>query len=161
MSTQGRKANRTGNTLESTIVAVMESKGFQTVAHRQWLKNPQAYEGELLLRHVPYETIYQHKGKSEFVLQSAQKGLRVRVECKWQQTAGSVDEKFPYLYLNCLQMPEEKIIIVVDGGGAKDGAVSWLRHACQHRLFLPADSNKQIQTMSLTEFLIWANNTFR
>jgi hypothetical protein len=50
--------------------------------------------------------------------------LEIGIECKWQRISGSVDEKFPYAYLNCIEaMPERDIIIVVDGGGAKQGAV--------------------------------------
>ena len=47
----------------------------------------------------------------------------VRVEAKWQQAAGSVDEKYPYMLLNGIyQYPEKEIIFVVDGGGYKPGA---------------------------------------
>jgi hypothetical protein len=45
-------------------------------------------------------------------------GVHVRIECKWQQSAGSVDEKLPYLYLNAIEsMPEDHVIIVYGGGG--------------------------------------------
>ena len=56
---------------------------------------------DLLVRRVPYQSIYGHRGVTEFLAVSASRGLAVRIECKWQQSQGSVDEKFPYLYLNC------------------------------------------------------------
>ncbi|MCA9994398.1 MAG: hypothetical protein KDE56_01545 [Anaerolineales bacterium] len=59
-------------------------------------------------------------------------------------------------------MPEKEIIIIVDGGGAKPGAVQWLRqtsHANRYRN--PNTLGKQISVMNLTEFLAWANKTFR
>ena len=152
-------ANRSGNTLEKTVSAVLASKGFQEVLYNHWLKKPEHYSQELLLRNVPYSTIYGHKGTTEFLLKSKQYGLETRIECKWQQSAGSVDEKFPYLYLNCvLQVPEEHMLIILDGNGAKEGAVNWLKQAC-HNQFLATP--KKIEVMCLTEFMGWANTLFR
>ena len=162
MATQGGQANRSGNTLESTVMATLESKGFEIVRYRDWVKKPDSYGVELVLRNVPYESMYNHRGYSEFMVVSERYNYRIRVECKWQQTAGSVDEKYPYLYLNCVeQMPENDIIIIADGGGAKDGAIAWLRMAAEQKLYQSADSQKNIQVMNLVEFLIWSNNTFR
>ena len=159
---QGGLANSSGSTLEQTIVATLASKGFPVEFYRQWLKAPLLYPPDILLRNVPYETIYGHRGNTEFLLRSERYDLNVRIECKWQQSAGSVDEKFPYLYLNCVeQMPEQQIIIVVDGGGAKAGAVDWLRRACTERLYLTPDNPKTITTMNLVEFITWANRMFR
>lgn len=159
---QGGLANSSGSTLEQTIMATLASKGFVIANYRQWAKNPATYGDEVLLCNVPYATIYGHPGNTEFLLRSARYGLEIRIECKWQQSAGSVDEKFPYLYLNCVeQMPEQQIIIVVDGGGAKAGAVAWLRRACQQRLYLAPDDPKTITMLSLVEFLMWANQRFR
>ncbi len=74
---------------------------------------------------VPFTTIYQHGGNTEFRLISERYNMDIRIECKWQQVAGSVDEKLPYLYLNCIEaMPEKHIIIIIDGDGWKN---------CNHR----------------------------
>jgi hypothetical protein len=159
---QGGLANSSGNTLEKTIIATLASKGFAVANYRQWAKNPATYGTEILLCNVPFETIYGHPGNTEFLLRSARYALEIRIECKWQQSAGSVDEKFPYLYLNCVeQMPEQQILIVVDGGGAKAGAVAWLRRACANRLYLAPDNPKTITLMTLVDFLVWANQVFR
>jgi hypothetical protein len=160
---QGGLANSSGRTLETTVIGTLESKGFHTVHYRTWAQNRAQYGGELLLRNVPYTTLYGHPGKTEFLIRSQRYGLEVRIECKWQQSSGSVDEKFPYLYLNCIEcMPEEQIIILVDGGGAKAGSVAWLRNAARTKQYTN-DSNrsKTIAVMNLSEFLIWANRTFR
>lgn len=158
---QGRLANSAGSTLESTVIGTLTSKGFQVVSYRDYLRRPDAYGSELLLRNVPFTTIYGHQGNTEFLIKSEKYKLEIRVECKWQQSSGSVDEKYPYTYLNCIEaMPERDIIIIVDGGGAKQGAVDWLRNAAAGKKF--ADGrDKQIQVMSLSEFLVWSNRTFR
>ncbi len=160
---QGGLANSSGNTLETTIVGTLTSKGFVLVNYREWQRHPERYGQELLLRNVPYKTIYDHSGNTEFLIKSVKYQMEVRIECKWQQSSGSVDEKFPYLYLNCIErMPERQIIIIVDGGGAKAGAITWLKKVSQIKQYLSPDPvDKQISVMNLSEFLIWANRTFR
>ncbi len=159
--TQGGYANSSGGTLEKAVIGVLLSKGFQLVSFRKWQVSPERYGQELLLRNVPYETIYKHAGHSEFLLVSQKYGMRVRIECKWQQSSGSVDEKFPYLYLNAVEaMPEDDIIIIVDGGGYKKGALDWLKDAAREKRYM-AKAEKTIRVMSLAEFLTWANTTFR
>lgn len=159
---QGGLANSSGNTLERTVIATLDSKGFEIVHYRDWRKKPEKYGDELLLRNVPFETIYGHNGNTEFLIKSKRYDLEIRVECKWQQSSGSVDEKFPYLYLNCIEkMPENNIIIIVDGGGAKSGAISWLRNAASNKLYQNELDSTNVNVMSLAEFLRWANTTFR
>ena len=145
------------------VIATFESKGFEVEMYRKWLKKPEKYGKELLLRNVPYETIYGHNGNTEFLIISQAYNLEIRIECKWQQSSGSVDEKFPYLYLNCIEkMPEPTIIIIVDGGGAKPGAVEWLKSAAISSRYWKDDKpQKEILVMDLTSFISWANNTFR
>lgn len=159
---QGTLANSSGNTLEKTVIGTLTSKGFEVMYYREFVKNPQKYGTELLLRNVPFDTIYGHRGNTEFLLRSKKYQLEIRIECKWQQVSGSVDEKFPYLYLNCIDaMPEQHIIIIVDGGGAKKGAIDWLKQAADEGKYASKDSRKKVQVMSLTDFLIWSNNTLR
>lgn len=159
---QGGLANSSGNTLERTVIATLESKGFEVVKYRIWHKNPEKFGNELLLRNVPFETIYAHKGNTEFLIKSKKHDLEIRVECKWQQSSGSVDEKFPYLYLNCIEnMPEKDIFIIVDGGGAKPGAINWLRNAASSKLYQDEQKQTNVSVMNLTEFMIWANTTLR
>lgn len=159
--TQGNAANSSGNVLEQTVISTMTAKGFVSVSYSEWVKHPDAYDGELLLKNVPYDTIYGHNGKTEFLLKSASRGLEIRIECKWQQAAGSVDEKFPYLYLNCVEtMPESHIIILVDGGGYKQGAINWLNTAVNSRRYQSQNNGKIIQVMNLVEFIRWANINF-
>jgi hypothetical protein len=59
-------------------------------------------------------------------------------------------------------MPENDILILIDGTGAKKGSLQWLKDACKNKLYV-RDKNefKNIQVMSTTEFIKWANGTFR
>ena len=161
--TQGGTANRQGRVLEKTIIPAFEARGFEIVKYSDWIKKPDKYGTEILLKHVPYTTIYGHRGYTEFLAQSKRYNLNHRIECKWQQSSGSVDEKFPYLYLNCIEaMPEPNIIIIAGGGGMKQGAIPWLKRVVLERRYLPIGAaQKNIQVFSIEEFLLWANQTFK
>lgn len=160
---KGRKTNITGTQLEKAVQTVLIEKGFKIEMYRKWAEKPENYGNELLLKNVPFETIYGHKGNTEFLLISQQYNLRIRIECKWQQSAGSVDEKLPYLYLNTIEaMPEKDIMILIDGDGFKSGAKTWLRNAVKEKLYTNDTNNDtNVMVFSLAEFFTWANNTFQ
>lgn len=161
-TTQGGLAVEAGKTLERIIEDSLSNKGFTSIPYREYIKKPAKYGNELLLKNVPYNSIYGHNSKSEFVLKSERYALEIRIECKWQQSKGSVDEKFPYVYLNCIeQMPEKNIFIIVDGGGAKAGAIEWLRKACETNKYIQQDKSNKVQLMSISDFVIWINQTIR
>lgn len=161
-TSQGGYANSSGSVLESTICSVMSAKGFEIVRYSEYMKRPEQYGTELLLRNVPYKSIYGHMGKTEFLLKSLDYNLVVRIECKWQQSSGSVDEKYPYVYLNSVEaMPEDHIIIVLGGSGAKKEAVEWLKQTASAGKYGAIEKGKKIEVMSLDGFITWANRTFR
>lgn len=163
MPEQGTLANNSGNVLEQTVKTILSSKGFEKVRYIEWSKKPEKFGRELLLFNVPFTSIYDHKGSTEFRLISDRHNLDIRIECKWQQSAGSVDEKLPYLYLNCIEaMPEKHIIILIDGDGWKRGAIPWLKQAVEEKKYTDeTNRDKIIQVMDLKEFITWANSTFR
>jgi len=159
---KGRSANITGNQLEVAVQTVLLNKGFEIEMYRKWEKKSENYGKELLLKNVPFNTIYGHKGNTEFLLISEKYNLRIRIECKWQQNAGSVDEKLPYLYLNTIEaMLEKDIMILIDGDGFKKGAKTWLRNAVKQKLYTnETNKNTNVMVFSLAEFFTWANKTF-
>lgn len=160
---KGSLASGQGKILEETVISTFTRKGFEVVMWSEWNRHRGNFGSELLLKNVPFKNIYGHDGYTEFLLMSEKYNFEVRIECKWQQSAGSVDEKFPYLYLNCIEaMPEKHIVIIVDGGGAKEGAVRWLKNASHNRIYADEkSSSKNIEVMDLSGFLRWANLTFR
>lgn len=160
---KGSLASNQGKVLESTVESTFSSKGFEIVNYRKWNKKKDSYSSELLLKNCPFVNIYSHDGNTEFLLLSEKYDCRIRIECKWQQSSGSVDEKFPYLYLNCIEaMPEKEIVLIVDGGGAKHGAVEWLKSAIGNKKYTSAENqDKTIHVFTLSEFIQWANIRFR
>ena len=63
---KGTKRNVTGNQLEVAVKTVLSGKGFELINYRIWEKNPENYGNELLLENVPFTTIYEHKGNTEY-----------------------------------------------------------------------------------------------
>lgn len=130
--------------------------------YSKWAKQG-SLVGELLLKHVPYNTIYGENGYMEFLLLSNRQKLKIRIECKWQGSLGSVDEKLPYLYLNLVErIPENEIIVIIEGKGMKKGAIPWLKHVIgEKRYVYQTNHAKQIRIMNWDEFHDWVDSTFR
>lgn len=161
MKKQGALANIGGNLLEKTVQEIFLSKGFQLVKYNEWKDRLDLFGKELLLTNAPYTSVYGHRGTTEFLAISERHNFTMRIECKWQQSPGSVDEKLPYLYLNAVEaMPEDWIVIIIDGGGFKDGAIAWLRDSAEKRKYT-SGTTKKIQVFSLAEFMAWANKLLR
>ena len=158
-----KRKTKSGNILEKTVKAVLTGNGFTVINYREWSKNPSEFGEELLLTNVPFETIYQHHGSTEFLLKSKEFNLEIRIECKWQQVSGSVDEKLPYLYLNTIEtMPEKHIVILIDGDGWKPGAIPWLKEAVSKKKYTTQNMpDKKIEVLNLKEFITWANILFK
>jgi len=57
-------------------------------------------------------------------------------------------------------MPENEIIIVIDGGGMRPGALERLLQAVEGQKYLGENAQqKSIQVFSVSEFVSWANKT--
>ena len=136
---QGTKANKSGHRLEDRVENIILA-GLGVVARKY---SQTEIRKNVLLKHVPYTNIYGNtRCRSEFLL--CYKSRKVRIECKFQESAGSVDEKLPYLFMNFTKsIPEEEAIIVIEGNGFKKGAKEWLRKKC---------AGTKVSVMSLDEF---------
>lgn len=143
----------TGKVLEDFVKNSLVSLGYTHVLYKDWSKQ-KTNLGKYLIQHFPYKSIYNSNSRTEFVIQ--ENSRLIRVECKWQQVSGSVDEKLPYLLLNAIEnFPENEIILLVDGGGFKTGAINWLRQKTAS-IKIP-DPNKIIKVMNMMEFQTWVN----
>lgn len=159
----GAIANSAGKTLESAVRGTLTGKGLEILNYKDWVKDKSKHSDELLICNAPYRSVYGHNAKTEFLILSKRYQVETRVECKWQSAKGSVDEKFPYLFINLTQQINERhIIILLDGGGAKEGAISWLAKACsEFNNEQKVEGQRTIELMNLGEFILWVNNTFK
>jgi hypothetical protein len=130
---QGKRANSNGRYAEDLIADTLIRRGY--TAKRQYPIG---------------ESIFGTKLFADFYLASVPpfpNGLII--ESKWQEVGGSAEEKLCYLVENiqfCYPCP---VIVVIDGGGFRSGAVRWLRSkAGQGRLFA---------VLNVGEFMKWCN----
>lgn len=107
-----------------------------------------------LFEDYPFETVYGTKGRSEFLLRAPQFMDDTRIECKWQQVGGTVDEKYPYLLLNMEKCPENDIIIIYGGGGYREEAIGWMQTQAEKM-------SKNVRIYSTDDALVWINKITR
>jgi hypothetical protein len=151
---QGRSANIDGRTFERRIEAALVARGLTPISHSKWVARGKP-DGEWLLKNVPFTNVYHTPSRTEFVIHSLRRRHDIRIEAKWQQVHGSVDEKLPYLYLNAVEaMPEPTVVVVIDGPGWRQGALQWLRRMAKERRYTGA-AEKTVLVLSLAEFLAW------
>lgn len=112
-----------------------------------------------VVRNSTYITIYKQKGRSEFLVVDMVKNIKMRIEIKLQKTSGSVDEKFPYFYLNAATAHDADVLIILDGGGYKYGAKKWLENMIEEEWLLI--SEKKINIYNIVDGLKYIKETFK
>ncbi len=161
---QGAKANKTGSICEGILIPLFVKNGYTVIKfcefekNRNYKRKPNKYKDvkKLVLKNAPYKSIYNHKGFTEFLIINKEKDRTIRLEVKYQQSSGSVDEKYPYVWLNCVySFQENEIIILIVGTGAKEGAVRWLKAQAEEKWLL--DKNKTVSIMNIDEFIEFFN----
>jgi len=127
--TDGSKANRTGNRLERFVEQTLQEYGYVPIVNdtNGAFANRTSIGDKRYMTQVPVgPTIYESQRKSDFLVIDKDRfpdGLII--ECKWQQSAGSVDEKYPFLLFN-IQKTGIPTIVLLDGDGYKPAAKQWL-----------------------------------
>ena len=128
--TGGGQANKTGSTLELFIKRMLEDNGYTAFPNHkdQLFSNRKTIGGKQYSTQVPCGmSIYESPRKCDFLVMNSDKfpeGLII--ECKWQQSAGSVDEKYPFTLFNIIKIGVPTIILL-DGNGYKKTAMKWLK----------------------------------
>lgn len=126
----GQQANKTGNALESFVAHTLREHGYQEFwDHKeQVFVNRHTVGGKQYAQQVKVDTtIYGSQRVSDFLVLNPDvfpNGLII--ECKWQESVGSVDEKYPFLLFNIIKTAVPTIVLL-DGGGYKKSAAQWLR----------------------------------
>jgi len=121
MLSGGTRANRTGNELENFAANRLEERGYQFVL-------PNRFHALSILEKPIYTTQY-HIGNSiyekprfvDLILYHPVKYPKeLAIQCKWQSSGSSVDEKYPFEVLS-IEYNLVDTIIILDGGGYSEG----------------------------------------
>lgn len=153
MKHPGSEANKTGRNWERHVEMIFKDFGAHIQEYKTNQNNGDMFQDIIVTRHVPYKSIYGLQSRSEFVFDIRSREFRARVEVKWQESSGSVDEKFPYVIANARQAyPESHIWIIIDGGGARPAGIEWLKQEAKNT------RHKEISIFTLAEFSPWLRN---
>jgi hypothetical protein len=126
----GTRANKTGSRLESFVVHTLIQDAYTEVQEEklQAFSSRKVLDGRQFAQQVYIgDTIYNTARSVDFLVINKEcfpDGLII--ECKWQQSAGSADEKYPFLVWN-INKAGVPTIILIDGGGYKPNALEWLK----------------------------------
>ncbi|MBD0864771.1 MAG: hypothetical protein GDA36_03735 [Rhodobacteraceae bacterium] len=140
--TKGGRANKRGRVLEMAVNNLLseeyenapQDRFFALRSLNQPIFAEQCYAGR---------DIYGKNRRVDFILYHPTRWPDCLViQCKWQASSGSVEEKYPFEVLS-IQKSALKTIIVLDGEGYSDGAKQWLMNE--------AGKNKLLYVLSLAE----------
>ena len=124
---QGGKANKTGNQLEEIASNLIIDAGYEFIDKHLFAPLKAMGQGIYTRQFNLGNDLYGKQRKCDFILYHPTKHTEgLVIECKWQQSGGSVEEKFPFVVLN-IQRSGYETIVILDGGGYSDGSNQWLR----------------------------------
>lgn len=150
MEQGGKTAVRTGNVLGQFIENILITNGYSFIDKKKF--KPAMYNEQPI--YSKYfcvgKSIYETNINCDFILYHPKKYQNcLIIESKWQQSGGSVDEKYPYTIINIKTKYPHETILILDGGGYKKGAEEWVRQQV---------GGKLLHVFSMTEFQTWVNN---
>ncbi len=128
MTQAGSTANKTGKNFEDFVQSSLEKQQYQFIDNKRFLSCSKISEQPIFSSQVYVgETVYGKKRYCDFIFYHPKLfPNNYIIECKWQQSGGSVDEKYPFLVLN-IKILNIDTTILLDGGGYSDGAELWLK----------------------------------
>lgn len=148
--TSGTIANNNGTNLEVFIENLLAKHGYSPIHSNKfeaarYLQQP-IYSKQFMVG----TSIYESDLFCDFILYHPDKHpLCLVIESKWQESKGSVDEKYPYLVLNIKTKSPYKTVLLLDGSGYRPQAEKWLRGQVDDKL---------LHVFSMSEFQKWTNN---
>jgi len=155
------KSSFGGQTLENVIQA-LKLVGFVACTAKELDKaNSDMFPSQrLLVTNASYTTIFGTRGRREYFLQSPE--WTGELECKFQNSGGSVDEKMVYVTETLKRTPLTRLALVYGGvywsGEARGQAiVKWLKNEAKS---LRHTHRKELLVMTIDEFIEWARKTW-
>jgi len=155
-TSSGTKANKTGNRLQNFVETILKEHDYAEF----WNYKHQAFDqrksigGKQYMTQLPVgKTIYDTERICDFFVVNKDKFPNdLIIECKWQQSTGSVDEKYAYLVFNIVKLGVPTVVLL-DGDGYKPAAKAWLKDQVNPKGAL-------IAVWDMKEFSTAVNNGF-
>ena len=147
----GCLANDNGAALKESIANILIRRGYAEISKKKFLAARFLRQPFFTREFTVGKSIYGTDLRSDLIIYHPDKhpGCLI-IESKWQQSTGSVDEKYPFLVLSLKQKEiPYPAIVVLDGGGYKSLAEDWLRKQIDDKL---------LNVFSMMEFRKWSNS---
>ena len=124
--------NHHGLVMENQIASILRSKKYtQFTASNDGVDSIPWF----IPQYRKFETLYKTQMRLDFLVFHPEKWPdKLALECKWQSSGGTVDEKFPYLVLSLAKVPEASCAVLLAGGGYRAEALDWLKRQQTDRL---------------------------
>ncbi len=124
------EASYKGNWLQELVEHTLKTFGYIEFSRykKQILPNYELLGGRQYVKQIFVgKTIYGNRRKVDFFLINKRKFSHgLIIECKWQKSPGSVDEKYPFVLHNILEAGIPTLVLL-DGGGYKATAQAWFK----------------------------------
>lgn len=140
----GTRANKRGKYLQLSVANLLLEGDYEEVEARRFFA--MLYMDQpIFAQECPIgKDIYGKNRRVDIILYHPLRWKECLViQCKWQASRGSIEEKYPFEVLS-IQLNEFQTIIVMDGGGYSKGAENWLK--------AQAGKKKLLHVMNLGEF---------
>lgn len=121
-------ANRTGSQLEQSVETLLGQAGYDVVPAAP-LFFALRYMGQAIYARQceTGQDIYGKRRRVDFILYHPVRWPdSLVIQCKWQASSGTVDEKYPFEVLS-IRANGFPAIIILDGGGYTKKSAAWLR----------------------------------
>ena len=120
--------NRTGSRLEQSVEELLIQAGYDAVPSAPLFFALREMGQPIYSRQcATARDIYGKRRRVDFILYHTRKWPdSLVIQCKWQASSGSVEEKYPFEILS-IQLDGYPAIILLDGGGYSVGAEQWLK----------------------------------
>ena len=144
-----KRPEKTGRSFEKNIEAQLLNLEYKEVKSPDFLELSKQSSVKIFATQFNLgKNIYNTRQIVDFIITRPDSTPLV-IQAKWQQSKGSVDEKFPFLIINLKEKSPFDSLIVIDGGGYRSDAVTWMKEQIDKKL---------LGVFSYSEFMIWSNN---
>ena len=119
-------ANRSGQRLEENVSSILEDRDYQFIPSLRFFPARELEQPIYTRQYEVGKDIYGKRRRVDVILYHPRlwKDCLV-IQCKWQASRGSVEEKYPFEVLS-IAINEFDTIIILDGDGYTAGAKQWL-----------------------------------
>ena len=120
------RTNSRGKEFERSIKRTLEEAGYEFMDRHQFIAMKALNQAIYSQQFEIGKDMFGKDRKCDFILYHPRKIPNcLALECKWQSSSGSIEEKFPFLVMS-IQLNEYPAIILLDGGGYSKKSKQWL-----------------------------------